>query len=491
MATVSGAPIDVLAAKFKASGLGAADTASALQNLGYSEKEAADATAGLGAEVVLTDPKVAALAAQVAELTAQLDRMSAASRGAGGGIQNVRGASQQAMVEMGALSGSSGMVERSLARLAATSSSLQPIIQAAFYPLLIVAFLEIVNQVDTAIVKMTDDLMGWTDVAKKAYAEAEAANFKQLETSLQLADQRERENTIGLEGEKKRATQTKDTTDEIKRQTEASQGMQHQVTELTEKSAELHAELKAIQEGDLAGHFGDWLRGDAFVKDVTAADEELARAQKHAEELAAELPKLQIKQEGGKLEDVAERTKEALDNEKARAESVRTLKLTEVAFDENMTRQLYEDHKITLEQETTDLLTYEGKKIQAARDNGAEEEKVLKARGATRPERHTGINEARNGAARRRGEIPANHLRHRREGRARARKDRSRTSFAFDSNRQRNRRFIRRTRSTQVGTRSVEGRHAASHPSDLGHISPQRQRPSRTRSRRWKKKTKF
>lgn len=120
------------AARFQAQGLSADQAASALQNLGASEEEAATAAAS-AASAAGTD-------------AVALEAVSVAATGTATATRSMVSAMGAARVEMGALEGSAGMMAGGLARVAAQSSTLAPIIQAAFVPFAIAAFVDIAIQ---------------------------------------------------------------------------------------------------------------------------------------------------------------------------------------------------------------------------------------------------------------------------------------------------------------------------------------------------------
>lgn len=114
----AGASFDQLAARLKASGLSAEETASALTNLGVSEEEVAAAT---GAVAVATE-------------------------NAGNAMAGMGEKSALARVGLAEATGSVGAMTFGLARLAAMSETIGPLLQAAFTPIIAVALVEIVSQ---------------------------------------------------------------------------------------------------------------------------------------------------------------------------------------------------------------------------------------------------------------------------------------------------------------------------------------------------------
>lgn len=183
--------IDAFAARLKAAGLTAEETASALVNLDVSQKDAAEA-AGMVAEAsqrqaaaqtdtISTSSELASaislLAAEVHKLAEANDEVGASGERAAGGMRGMAGGAAMARVEMGALSGSAGAVEMGLARLAGQSATLAPLISAAFVPFAIVAFLEIFSQVAEAFDKAIDNVVGYTKAVQDA--EKEDVKFSQ------------------------------------------------------------------------------------------------------------------------------------------------------------------------------------------------------------------------------------------------------------------------------------------------------------------------
>jgi hypothetical protein len=110
---------EVMGQRLLASGVSAEEAASALTNLGYSAQEVASA---LGQEAVSADRAGAATSSMASRMG-------------------------MARVEMGALSGSAGLIESGFARLIASSETLAPVLAAAFTPLALIAFGDVIVQV--------------------------------------------------------------------------------------------------------------------------------------------------------------------------------------------------------------------------------------------------------------------------------------------------------------------------------------------------------
>lgn len=141
------ADVTSLAERFMRQGLSAEEAAAALKNLGYSSEEIASALA------------ITAGASTVA---------SAAMGGFAQSEERAVSAMGAARVEMGVLSGSTGMLESGLARVAAQSQALGPVIQAAFVPFAVLALVDVLKQVFESFSKATDQVMGFTEALKRA-----------------------------------------------------------------------------------------------------------------------------------------------------------------------------------------------------------------------------------------------------------------------------------------------------------------------------------
>ncbi len=183
-----GTAVQIQAARFAESGLAGTDLVSALTNLGYSSKDATEAVAALGTAAAITDPQIAALQTQVNQLTGSLERATLAAKESSSGMGGFRGAMGEARVEAGALTGSTGMMVGGLARIAAQSSTLAPIISELFPLFGAVAFIAILGDVISEFGKASDAVMGYTDEVKKAEKADEAFSEKALEGARSLAD---------------------------------------------------------------------------------------------------------------------------------------------------------------------------------------------------------------------------------------------------------------------------------------------------------------
>ena len=139
------------AAIFQKQGLSVEETSEALRGLGYS---ATEISAALGTQTAATE---AATAATV----------------------NFREAMGAARVEMGALTGSTGMMGFGLARVAASSEMLAPLLLAAFPIFGAIALVDILGSAYEAFGRATDKVMGYT----KEVQAAEKAAVKFSETA--------------------------------------------------------------------------------------------------------------------------------------------------------------------------------------------------------------------------------------------------------------------------------------------------------------------
>ena len=159
-AETAGRSMDAQAARLMASGLSAADATSALVNLGVSEKDAALA--------------IAVASKAIEEQTVAFHTQAAAANASAAATGRAVSAMGAARVEAGALTGSTGMMVGGLARVAAQSAALSPLITAAFPIFAAFAFVDILVHIYEAFKKATDAVMGYTDEVQKA----EKANIK-------------------------------------------------------------------------------------------------------------------------------------------------------------------------------------------------------------------------------------------------------------------------------------------------------------------------
>lgn len=184
-ASVAGNAVVAQAAKFHAQGLSVAESASALKNFGFSS---AEVTSGLKlmadasqkaendfdwllksaatrqsalAQIALDAENANAALASTPDLAARVEQ-------AMGKMSSATGA---ARVEMGLAEGSTGMMASGLARVAAQSATLAPLITAAFPVFAAFAFLDILSQIETGLEKASDDAVGLTAAVKRAEEE--------------------------------------------------------------------------------------------------------------------------------------------------------------------------------------------------------------------------------------------------------------------------------------------------------------------------------
>ena len=148
-------------AAFDGLGTKVGDASAKMLNELYPAEEEAQAQTGSLSEAILA-------------LTVSIDKMSGAGKAAAGSVNGISGAMSKARFEAGALDGSMGMMVGGLARIAAGSEIIGPLMQAAFAPLLLYAFVQIAEQVGDAIQKISDDMVGYT----KAVQDAEKADIK-------------------------------------------------------------------------------------------------------------------------------------------------------------------------------------------------------------------------------------------------------------------------------------------------------------------------
>lgn len=126
----------------------------------------------MGASFVYVGESAAKAEAGMAPLAASTDRVGASAGRAGLGMGSFQSQMGAARVEMGALEGSTGMMASGLARVAAQSSLLGPLIQAAFVPVAAVAFGAIIADIG----KKTYDLYENVILLKGSIAELDKAD---------------------------------------------------------------------------------------------------------------------------------------------------------------------------------------------------------------------------------------------------------------------------------------------------------------------------
>jgi hypothetical protein len=133
--------------------------------------------------------QIAALQQQVAALTARVTQLAQQLANARSGLGGMGSASAAARAEMGALTDSTGMALGGMARMAAQSKILAPLIAAAFPVFAILIFIEVL---DTAIKKLEE----WADAARKS-ADEQAAFERSMMKSGEAANQA-KERLVGL-----------------------------------------------------------------------------------------------------------------------------------------------------------------------------------------------------------------------------------------------------------------------------------------------------
>jgi hypothetical protein len=210
-----------MAEKFMRSGLSAKEAASVLQNLGYSEEQAAEA-----AGVLATTQE--AVAAATDKATESISRNFSAM-----------GAARE---EMGVLTNSSGMVAGGLARIAASSEILGPLIQAAFPAFAILGIIDLLSMVPTGIEKIIGAFTGWDEAAKKTYEDIVDQNRKLLVSADEISEHLKLAGAAGS----------------LRAVGEASSTFQRQLAQATDELNHLEHGLTFLQALAAAGGFTGW-----------------------------------------------------------------------------------------------------------------------------------------------------------------------------------------------------------------------------------------
>ncbi len=163
-----GASLDQIRTSMIEGGVAASTTEAAIAALASSETEATTAA----------EAETGALTGN----TAALVENAVASNGAASSTARMTSAMGAARVEMGALEGSTGMMAGGLARVAAQSELLAPIIQAAFVPFAIAAFADILVIAAEKVHKVYENVV----LLKEAIAALDKATMAQAERAATL-----------------------------------------------------------------------------------------------------------------------------------------------------------------------------------------------------------------------------------------------------------------------------------------------------------------
>jgi hypothetical protein len=202
-----------MAEQLKVAGLSAKDAASAMKNLGFASAESSAALQRVG----LVSQQAAAQVQSVSASTANVDRAMAL-----------------ASARMAGFATGTGMLGTALGRVAASSSTLGPLLSAAFPVLAAVALVDIISKIPGLFKEIIDGIAGWTAESKKAYAELFSSNLQMLTEETRLKIQVEALNEIGAKGAEKWALAVKNNTDAAKAWAQTSAellGMQRSLNE--------------------------------------------------------------------------------------------------------------------------------------------------------------------------------------------------------------------------------------------------------------------
>lgn len=316
------------AAKYAVAGLTWQENVSALQNLGYSANEARNAVQQLGFPVEDATVKITAMERAMANATAR----AAAMAGGMGGLGFAMG------------------------RVASTSSALAPLLAAAFPVVAAVAFVDAIEHLPDLINKATDALAGWDKEAKKAYQEEISFNERLFTLQLDLADKQERQNLIGLEGEKKKLVTMKDNEDQIRRLQTAYDNANAQIQTTTATIDK----LKTLQGEALLGDPVSYARIGA---QIDAFKTSLEGAKKESESLEMELRKLRAEQSAAPKDLGVLKAEDARKNAEAKIEAEKQYQLTLVSYEESEYKRRYAAQEISLDMEISLLQDAARRKI--------------------------------------------------------------------------------------------------------------------------------
>lgn len=332
-----GASITELAARFKAQGLNSQETASALINLEFSEKEATEASLEHGAA---------------------LDKEAVAENEVAGATRSASEANLQARIATDLLTGQVGRAEQAVVRFIARSSTIGPILQTAFPLFAAVAFLSIVDSMIEKLVSAADAMAGWGAAAKKAYEEAGSANLALLRAELQRQTELQKQNEIGLDGIGKQRTALTDAEADLQRYNAAAIQAQKAVIGIEKEIADLKSQRLEAAFDPTKFNYA------TLGKDIEEANRQLENQIKLRDELTGKVRDLKISV-SGEQKGVGEQSlkdQEALSAAQiAREKSVGTAR---VAAQQEADRELLAAHAITLEEDRKRSLDAENAKYE-------------------------------------------------------------------------------------------------------------------------------
>lgn len=100
-------------------------------------------------------------------------------------------------------------IPRVLSSFLAQSSTIGPILASAFSTVAVVMFVQVLGQVPAVVDKIIGKFSGWDEAAKKTYADIVKGNLDAMKSSVELANQIQAVNLIGLTGSAKYAQELK------------------------------------------------------------------------------------------------------------------------------------------------------------------------------------------------------------------------------------------------------------------------------------------
>ena len=164
----AGAELGGLARTMQLAGASGKEIAAELQNMGFSTTEVANTMAQLGIKVTGTRNELLRMATDAGATREQLEALNLTVQATTRSTQGLGLAMNESRVIFGGLDGSVGMMTSGLARVAAATKVLQPLISAAFPLFAAYALIDILAQVYASFGKLTDAVMGYTEEVKKA-----------------------------------------------------------------------------------------------------------------------------------------------------------------------------------------------------------------------------------------------------------------------------------------------------------------------------------
>ena len=362
-------------------GLGAKITASAAE-----EKSALDGVAAAAQSLQVQSLRASqssrteasaldAVARAAAAVAPAVEKEAVASTAAASASRSHAEANLQAHLAADLLTGNVARAEHALLRFATHTEVIGPLISAAFPIFAVVAFIAILDSATKALEEATDAVTGWDAAAKKAFADLADANLENVNKNIENNSKLRAQNEIGLEGAAKHEAAIKNLTTEQQEWGSALTVTTRQINEVQSKIEGLKSlSTKAIT---FAISLGDMTKLD---DDVKQAEEQLARLQKTQKEQEGKVQGLGIEIPAEKKTASVDLQKQELELLTATAEKKKTITEASIAFDESATHREYESHRITLEQETSQLVSEEQRRIIAMRAFYAEQESIARTK---------------------------------------------------------------------------------------------------------------